>query len=109
MARKKRFPTLIDCDPGVDDALALALAMASPELDLRAITTVHGNVPVGELLLDRDAAPSDDMELFVFGNEGGWNARLVARLDNLGKGASGNAVQCLNLMLGLDGRTGLSS
>ena len=47
MARKKRFPTLIDCDPGVDDALALALAMASPELDLRAITTVHGNVPAG--------------------------------------------------------------
>ena len=39
--------TLIDCDPGIDDALALALAMASPELDLCAITTVHGNVPVG--------------------------------------------------------------
>jgi len=48
------------------------------------------------------------MELFVFGNEGGWNARLVARLDNLGKGASGAAIQNLNLMCGLPETTGLS-
>ena len=47
------------------------------------------------------------MELFVFGNEGGWNARLVARLDNLGKGASGAAVQNLNLMCGLPETAGL--
>ncbi len=45
MAKKKQIPTLIDCDPGIDDALAIALALASPELDLRAITTVNGNVP----------------------------------------------------------------
>ncbi|MEC7398486.1 MAG: N-acetyl-gamma-glutamyl-phosphate reductase, partial [Pseudomonadota bacterium] len=61
-----------------------------------------------ELVLDRDAAPWDGMELFVFGNEGGWNARLVARLDNLGKGASGAAIQNLNLMCGLPETTGLS-
>ncbi|MDA1000417.1 MAG: nucleoside hydrolase [bacterium] len=35
---------LIDCDPGVDDALALALALASPELEVLAVTTVQGNV-----------------------------------------------------------------
>ncbi|MFN3857384.1 MAG: nucleoside hydrolase [Caulobacter sp.] len=35
---------IIDCDPGVDDAVALLLAFASPELDLRGITTVAGNV-----------------------------------------------------------------
>lgn len=46
MRGKKAFPAIIDCDPGVDDALALALAMASPEMDLRAVTTVHGNIPV---------------------------------------------------------------
>ena len=40
------------------------------------------------------------MEIYVFGNEGGWNARLVAVLDNLGKGASGAAIQNLNLMAG---------
>ncbi len=37
---------LIDCDPGVDDAIALLLAFASPELHLRGITTVGGNVPL---------------------------------------------------------------
>jgi inosine-uridine nucleoside N-ribohydrolase len=37
---------IIDTDPGIDDALALLLALQSPELDIAAITTVSGNVPV---------------------------------------------------------------
>jgi len=42
-----RRPIIIDCDPGTDDAVALLLAMASPEeLDIRGITCVAGNVPV---------------------------------------------------------------
>jgi N-acetyl-gamma-glutamyl-phosphate reductase len=45
------------------------------------------------------------MTLFVFGND--EQARLVALLDNLGKGASGAAVQNLNLMLGLEESAGL--
>jgi N-acetyl-gamma-glutamyl-phosphate reductase len=45
------------------------------------------------------------MKLFVFGND--EQARLVALLDNLAKGASGAAVQNLNLMLGLDEGAGL--
>ncbi len=45
------------------------------------------------------------MKLFVFGND--EQVRLVALLDNLGKGASGAAVQNLNLMLGLDEGAGL--
>lgn len=45
------------------------------------------------------------MRLFVFGND--EQTRLVALLDNLGKGASGAAVQNLNLMLGLDEAAGL--
>jgi N-acetyl-gamma-glutamyl-phosphate reductase len=45
------------------------------------------------------------MKLFVFGNE--KQARLVALLDNLGKGASGAAVQNLNLVLGLPEDAGL--
>ena len=36
---------IIDCDPGIDDSLALMLAAASKELDLIGITTVSGNVP----------------------------------------------------------------
>ena len=36
-------PVIIDCDPGHDDAMALMLAVASPELELAAVTTVAGN------------------------------------------------------------------
>lgn len=52
-------------------------------------------------------AGTDALELFVFGNERTGQARLVAVLDNLGKGAAGAAVQNLNLMLGLDELSGL--
>jgi N-acetyl-gamma-glutamyl-phosphate reductase len=48
------------------------------------------------------------MRLFVFGNPEGEQTRLVALLDNLGKGASGAAVQNLNIMLGLDEGEGLT-
>lgn len=50
-------------------------------------------------------AGTNFMEIFVSGND----ERLVinSRLDNLGKGASGAAVQCLNIMMGIDERTGL--
>ncbi len=51
-------------------------------------------------------AGSDAMEIAVFGQ----NERLtaVARFDNLGKGASGSAVQCMNLLMGADETAGLS-
>ncbi|MGE5338424.1 MAG: N-acetyl-gamma-glutamyl-phosphate reductase [Gemmatimonadota bacterium] len=47
------------------------------------------------------------LELFVFSNDAAQQALLVARLDNLGKGASGAAVQNMNLMLGLPESAGL--
>jgi N-acetyl-gamma-glutamyl-phosphate reductase len=50
---------------------------------------------------------SNRMKLFVFGNEASRQARLVAALDNLGKGAGGAAVQNLNIMLGLPETAGL--
>src|SRR5579875_1026338 len=46
----EKIPVLIDCDPGVDDAIALLLALASPELEIRAVTTVSGNVPAERTL-----------------------------------------------------------
>ena len=48
------------------------------------------------------------LRLHGFGDRGGEQARLLALLDNLGKGASGAAVQNLNLMLGLDEAAGLT-
>lgn len=38
------IPVILDCDPGHDDALAIMLAVADPAIDLRAVTTVAGNV-----------------------------------------------------------------
>jgi inosine-uridine nucleoside N-ribohydrolase len=40
------IPIVVDCDPGHDDAIAILLALASPEVELRAITTVAGNQTV---------------------------------------------------------------
>jgi purine nucleosidase len=40
------IPIIIDCDPGIDDAIALLVAFVSPELDIRAITPVCGNRPL---------------------------------------------------------------
>jgi len=63
-------PIIIDCDPGQDDAVALLLAMASPdELNLLGITTVAGNVPLA--LTERNArmmcdiADREDMPVFA--------------------------------------------
>ncbi|MEP1420384.1 MAG: N-acetyl-gamma-glutamyl-phosphate reductase [Erythrobacter sp.] len=71
------------------------------------IITVGEASGASELLLQDGTSGHDAMRLDVFGNEGGWNARLIARLDNLGKGASGAAIQNLNIMCGLPETTGL--
>ncbi len=76
------------------------------QYDGSAIVTVADGVPA-ELCLSADSAGSDAMELFVCADDGGTQVRLVARLDNLGKGAGGAAVQSLNLMAGLPEATGL--
>jgi len=89
----------------------------SPEALRAALVEFYAGSPVvsvntadtpAELLLRRSTAPSDRLELFVFGGMEGSQARLVAVLDNLGKGASGAAVQSLNLMAGLDESAGLA-
>lgn len=71
------------------------------------VITVHQDRALPELLLRIDQSPSDALELHIRGNEGGYHARLIATLDNLGKGASGAAIQSLNLMCGLPETTGL--
>ena len=51
---------------------------------------------------------TNTMELAVYGNDAEGNVLAVASLDNLGKGASGAAVQCINLKTGVDETTGLA-
>lgn len=60
-----------------------------------------------ELLLHKDDSATDRMELILFASADGTQLRLVARLDNLGKGASGACVQNLNIMAGLAETAGL--
>lgn len=71
-----------------------------------ALVRVLDGVP-DELLLRQSDAPRDGLDLYVFGSKDGGQVRLIATLDNLGKGASGAAVQSLNLMSGLDETAGL--
>lgn len=61
----------------------------------------------GKFLDAKDANDTNQVQLFVFANDADQEALLVARLDNLGKGASGAAVQNLNIMLGLPENLGL--
>ena len=80
--------------PGLAD-LRAALAARYAGTAIRVMDTTPAKLEP-EALND-----TDTLELYVFGNEAHGQAVLVARLDNLGKGASGAAVQNLRLMLGL--------
>lgn len=50
-------------------------------------------------------ADTNNLQVFVFGND--EHVLVTSRLDNLGKGASGAAIQCMNIMMGIDEKTGL--
>ena len=58
-------PVVVDCDPGVDDAIALLLALRAPELDVLGVTTVAGNAGIeivtanAAAVLDLADAPAD--------------------------------------------------
>lgn len=94
---------------------AMGLSAAAPDLlqtlqdhyDGSQIVSVSDGHGVSELLLSENDAATDRLELFVFSNGEGDQVRLVARLDNLGKGAAGSTVQDLNIMAGLDETAGL--
>lgn len=64
-----------------------------------------GEMPSGGFLAANTLSGRNDMEIFVFGNDD--RMLLCSRFDNLGKGASGAAVQCLNIMCGIDETVGL--
>jgi N-acetyl-gamma-glutamyl-phosphate reductase len=114
-------PSVIPAHRGmvVDVPLPLAALPGQPRADAlhaaleaqfagSGLVSVAPLAPVpGEMLLLRSAAPWDGLALHVCPSADGTQARLVAVLDNLGKGASGAAIQNLNLMCGLPETMGL--
>jgi len=69
------------------------------------MVTYKAQMDEGGLISGAGLSGKDTMEVTVCGNED--RILLIARYDNLGKGASGAAVQCLNLVLGVEPTTGL--
>ncbi len=93
-------PLPLSAMPGAAAPAALRERLAEFYADSAVVRM--GQQPDVELLLRKSREPSDELELHVFASADGAQARLVAVLDNLGKGASGAAVQSLNLMAGLE-------
>ncbi|MBR0551224.1 N-acetyl-gamma-glutamyl-phosphate reductase [Stakelama marina] len=85
------------------DACATALREAYRDSPLVTVAPA-GNE--GVVRIEEDAA-SDRLTLRICGNDETGQARLIATLDNLGKGAAGAAVQNLNIMAGLEETSGL--
>ncbi|MCP5433453.1 MAG: N-acetyl-gamma-glutamyl-phosphate reductase [Alphaproteobacteria bacterium] len=83
-------PGLADLQSCLEAAYAGTSVRVAPRAEAAALSTLD---PEGD-------NGTDGMTLFVFGTQGDGQALLVARLDNLGKGASGAAVQSLDLMTG---------
>lgn len=92
---------------GVDgEPLQLALAQfyaAQPFINVHELNQLNDDS--APYLLPEALNNTNNMELFVFSHAEQRQSILVARLDNLGKGASGAAVQNLNIMLGLSEET----
>ena len=94
--------------PGAPGPGDLHATLAEAYAGQRFVEVAPLEEAAGLKLLDPEGLNGTNrMKLYVFGSRDGAQARLVALLDNLGKGASGAAVQNLNIMLGLDEGLGL--
>lgn len=89
------------------DAARAHAALIAHYRDSATVTVAPTISDPGELVLHDGEAASDAMTLAVYANADGSQVRLIARLDNLGKGASGACIQNLNLMAGLPETDGL--
>ncbi len=89
-----------DINGGMEDIKNVYRSLYSGEIVKFTDTIDEGGFASAGALTGRDS-----MEISVFGNED--RILLMSRFDNLGKGASGAAVECMNIMLGLEKTTGL--
>jgi N-acetyl-gamma-glutamyl-phosphate reductase len=99
-------PLPISVMPGSDSAEEMRDCLAAHYAG-SPLVNVHMDIAPSELLIFEDQAPTDRLDLYLMASGDGRQIRLVAMLDNLGKGASGAAVQNLNIMAGLDELAGL--
>ena len=98
-------PLQLRAMPGTPSLSAIRAALLAA-YEGAALVSVNTEEALSAVTIERQAG-TDRLELFVFGSEAAGQARLVAALDNLGKGAAGAAVQNLNIALGLDEASGL--
>jgi N-acetyl-gamma-glutamyl-phosphate reductase len=101
-------PLQLRAMPGTPSVAAIhdALASAYAGSPIVSVASAEDSAAMGNVMLEHVGA-TDRLALFVFGNEDRGQARLVAALDNLGKGAAGAAVQNLNILAGLPETAGL--
>ncbi len=62
-----RLPIILDTDPGIDDAIALLLALGSEELDIIRVTAVSGNLPASTTCLNLIRVPAAPVNQYVDG------------------------------------------
>ncbi len=96
------IPLHMDLLPGKPDVAKIETALQRHYAGSRTVRVIEGAAASLTRLEPEELNGSDDLELFVFGRPSHPHAVLVARLDNLGKGAAGAAVQNIKLMLGVD-------
>ncbi len=80
-------------------------ALSEYYFDAHFVKVMPEGEPADGFIGSNNLSGTNNMEIFVNGND--ERMILCSRLDNLGKGASGAAVQCLNIMMGIDEKTGL--
>ena len=88
--------------PTAGDLHAVLAAHYQGQRFVRVMPFLPGQPPAETVLAPEALAGTNMMELFVFDNAEAGHALLVSRADNLAKGASGTAVQDLDIMLGLE-------
>ena len=108
-------PIVADYDRGME--VTVPIFANQLKTDINGIKEIYKNTYCGKMVKFKDCADEngfisacsmrgrDDMEIAVFGNE--ERILLVSRFDNLGKGASGAAIQNMNIVLGVEETTGL--
>ena len=101
-------PLALSIIPGAPSPATLRQALATFYAGSPVVSVADEGAAGGEILMREHAPAWDGLRLHVIASPDGSQARLVAELDNLGKGASGAAVQCLNLISGLPETAGLA-